>query len=85
MREDLLDVLEEAEVEHLVRLVEHDVAARVQHQAVAADEVHHAADGADHDLPAGLQARLLVADRRAAEDGDGLDALRLARTRAAPG
>ena len=76
-RQDLLDVLEEAEVEHLVGLVEHDVAARGQHEAVAADEVEHAADGADHDLAARLQARLLIADGGAAEDGDGLDALRL--------
>ena len=51
-REDALDVLEEAEVEHLVGLVEHDVAAGVQHQRVARDEVEHAADGADHDLAA---------------------------------
>ena len=83
-REDLLDVLEEAEVEHLVGLVEHDVAARVQHQRVAADQVEHAADGADHDLPALAQLRLLGADRRAAEDGDGVDALAARRTRAAP-
>ncbi len=49
-REDLLDVLEEAEVEHLVGLVEDEVAARVQHQRVARDQVEHAADGADDDL-----------------------------------
>ena len=42
---------------------------------MAADEVEHAADGADHDLAALLQLRLLGADRRAAEHGDGLDAL----------
>ena len=74
-REDLLDVLEEAEVEHLVGLVEHDVAAGVQQQRVARDEVEHAADRPDHDLALLLELRLLGADRRAAEDGDGVDAL----------
>jgi hypothetical protein len=74
-REDLLDVLEEAEVEHLVGLVEHDVAAGVEHQRVAADEVEDAADGADHDLPALAQLGLLGADRRAAEHGHGVDPL----------
>jgi hypothetical protein len=37
---------------------------------VARDEVEHAADGADHDRRAALEVRLLVANRRAAEDGD---------------
>ena len=76
--QDLLDVLEEAEVQHLVGLVEHEVARGVQHERVAADQVQHAADGADHDLPAGAQLRLLGADRRAAEHGDRVDALGLA-------
>ena len=44
----------------------------------------HAADGADHDVAAGAQLRLLGADRRAAEDGDDVDALALRRRRAAP-
>ena len=35
----------------------------------------HAADGADDDVAAGAQLRLLGADRRAAEDGDDVDAL----------
>ena len=74
-RQDLLDVLEEAEVEHLVGLVEHDEAAGVQHQRVTADQVLDASDGADHDVAAGAQLRLLAADRRAAEDGDDVDAL----------
>ena len=74
-REDLLDVLEEAEVEHLVGLVEHDVAAGVQQQRVARDQVEHAADRPDDDLALLLELRLLGADRRAAEDGDGVDAL----------
>ena len=66
-REDLLDVLEEAEVEHLIGLVEHDEAAVVQHQRVARDQVEHAPDRAHHHVPAAAQLGLLGADRRAAE------------------
>ncbi len=76
--EDRLDVLEEAEVEHLVGLVEHHVAGGVEEEVVAADHVHHPADGADHDLRALLEPRGLVADRRAAEDGDHRDPAPLA-------
>ena len=76
--QDLLDVLEEAEVEHLVGLVEHEVAARVQDERVARDQVEHAADGADHDLGARLELRLLGPDRGAAEDGHGIEAAVLA-------
>ena len=75
MFEDALDVLEEAEVEHLVGLVEDDEATRVEDQRRALGEVHHPADRADDDVPAGAQLRLLRADRRAAEDGDDIDAL----------
>ena len=70
----LLDVLEEAEVEHLVRLVEHHVAGLVEKQVVAADHVHHTPDGADHDLRV-LEPRGLVANGRAAENSDHLDPL----------
>ena len=42
---------------------------------MAADEVEHAADRPDHDLALLLELRLLGADGRAAEDGDGVDAL----------
>ena len=83
--EDALDVLEEAEVEHLVGLVEDDEAAGVEDQRRALGEVHHAADRADDDVAAGAQLRLLRADRRAAEDGDDVDALARAVRRAAPG
>ena len=76
-REDPLDVLEEAEVEHLVGLVEDDEPARVEHQRVARDQVLDPADGADHDVAAGAQLRLLAADRRAAEHGDDVDSLAL--------
>ncbi len=73
MPEDLLHVLEEAEVEHLVGLVEHEVAAREQRERVAREQVEHAPDGPDHDLRALLELRLLGPDRRAAEHGDGID------------
>ena len=76
--EDLLDVLEEAEVEHLVGLVEHEVATGVQDERVAADQVEHASDRPDHDLGALLELGLLRADRRAAEHGDRVDAAVLA-------
>ena len=48
-REDPLDVLQEAEVEHLVGLVEDDEAAAVQDQRGALDEVEHAPDRAHDD------------------------------------
>ena len=46
-------VLDEAD--EMLDLVEHEVAARVQHQRVARDQVEHTADRADHDLPALLE------------------------------
>ncbi len=73
--QDLLDVLEETEVEHLVRLVEHHEARVAEHQRAALHQVEHAADRADHDLASGAQLRLLRPDRRAAEDGHHVDAL----------
>ena len=75
--EDPLDVLHEAEREHLVGLVEHDVAGVRELQPAAADQVHHAAGRADHDLRALAQLHGLLGDRLAAEDGDDLDALEL--------
>ena len=71
--QDLLDVLDEAEVEHLIGLVEDDVAGRGEDQRAARHQVHHPADGGDDDVGAGAQLRLLRFDRRAAEDGDDLD------------
>ncbi len=41
---------------------------------MARDQVEHASDGADDDVPATAQLRLLRADRRAAEDRDDVDA-----------
>src|SRR3712207_3281922 len=73
--EDALDVLEEAEVEHLVGLVEDDEAACGEDERRTLDEVEDTADGADDDVPAGVELRLLGADRRAAERRDDVDAL----------
>ena len=67
-REDLLDILEEAQVEHLIGLVEHDVAAVVQHERRARDEIEHAPHRADDDVPAAAQLRLLVANGSSAKD-----------------
>ncbi len=72
-REDPLDVLEEAEVEHLVGLVEDHEAAVVEHQRVARDQVEHPPHGPHHDVAAGPQLGLLRADRGAAEDGHHVD------------
>ena len=71
--EDPLDVLDEAEVEHLVGLVEDHVAGRGEDQRAARDQVHHPPDGGDDDVGAPAQPRLLGRDRRAAEDRDDLD------------
>jgi hypothetical protein len=76
--QDALDVLEEAQVEHLVGLVQDDEAAAVQDERRALGEVEHAPDRPDDDVAAGAQLRLLGADRRATEDGDDVDALALA-------
>jgi hypothetical protein len=75
--QDLLDVLDEAEVEHLVGLVEDDVAGRGQHERLARDQVHHPADRGNHYLGAMAQPRLLLADRSAAEDRHHVHALQM--------
>ena len=74
-RQDPLDVLEEAEVEHLIGLVEHDEAAPVQHQRMARDQVLDAPDRSHDHVAAGAQLRLLGADRRPAEHRHHVDAL----------
>ena len=84
-RQDPLDVLEEAEVEHLVGLVEHDEAARVQHQRVARDQVLDASDRPDDDVTAAAELGLLGADRRARRTPRRRRRPCACRTRAAPG
>ena len=55
LREDLLDVGEEAEVEHFVGLVEHDLGRVRQVEEALVVQVDEAAGRADDDLRAGLQ------------------------------
>jgi hypothetical protein len=66
-RQDALDVLQKAQVEHLVGLVQHHEPAVVQHQHVPGDQVLDPAHGAHRDMAAGPQLRLLTPDRGAAE------------------
>ena len=54
--EDELDVLHEAHIQHLVRLVEHDRTDGREVEGPAADVVHDAAWSPDDDLGAGAQA-----------------------------
>ena len=61
------------EVEHLVGLVEDDVAGGGEDERAALDQVLHPADGGDDDVRLGADAGGLVADRGAAEDGDDVD------------
>ncbi|GAB7304488.1 hypothetical protein MAFF212519_23670 [Clavibacter michiganensis] len=55
LREELLDVGEEPEVEHLVGLVEHHLAHVLEREQALAHEVEETARRADDDLRAGLE------------------------------
>ena len=70
LREQLLDVGEEAEVEHLVGLVEHHFAHVAEVQQALAGEVEQTAGGADDDLRAGLELSDLALIGLAAVDRD---------------
>ena len=67
--ENELEVLAEAEVEHLVGLVEHGDAQFGHVERAAADVVADAARRADDDMGASLQRPALVADVHAADAG----------------
>ena len=67
--EDALDVLREANAEHLVSLVEHDVARRGQVEHAALDVVLEAAGGRNHDIDAARQRAHLTVVGRAAVHG----------------
>jgi hypothetical protein len=72
LREQLLDVGQEAKVEHLVGLVEHhDLHVRERQQTLSG-EVEKATRGADDDLRAGLELLDLTLVRLAAVDRDDL-------------
>ena len=67
-RQDRLEVVREAHVEHLVGLVEDDHADRVEAEAAALEVVDRAAGRGDDDVDAAPQAAQLLADRLAAVD-----------------
>ncbi len=73
------DVVEEAHVEHAIRLVEHERLERRELQAPAREVVEDAAGRADDDVGAVLEARELRPDRRAAAQGEDLDVVARAR------
>ena len=65
---DLAQVVDEAEVEHLVGLVEHQIGDGAQRDGVTGDQVEQAARGGDEDVGALFELQLLLADRGAADD-----------------
>ena len=67
-REDRLEVLGEAHVEHLVGLVEDDDLDAIEAQAAALEVVDRPARRRDDDVDAAAQAAQLLADRLAAVD-----------------
>ena len=67
-REDRLDVLREAHLQHLVGLVEHQEAQLGQVEGALLEVVHDASGGADHDVHAAAQRRELDAVPLAAVD-----------------
>ncbi len=66
--QDALDVGAEADVQHAVGFVEHDIAELVQQQNAAGDEIEDAAGRADGDVDAVADFHRLAADARAAVD-----------------
>ena len=70
-REDLLDVVAEAHVEHLVGFIEDDGLDAAQLQRLAVDVVDDAARGADDDVGAGAQSGELALVALSAVDGQG--------------
>ena len=69
MAHDLLDILDEAHVEHLVGLVQNEETDLVQFERAAADVVQHTTGGSDDDIDAPRQAAQLFAHRGASVDG----------------
>jgi hypothetical protein len=68
---DALQRMDEAEVEHLVGLVEDEDLDVAQAQGAAVDEVEEPARGGDQDVDAAGELALLAADRHAPEDDGG--------------
>ena len=69
-RDDPADVADEAEIEHAVGLVEHEVADLVQLQLAGGHQVADPAGRADHDVGARPHPLHLHEAADAAEDGD---------------
>ena len=78
-REEALDIREEAEVEHLVGLVEHDDAGVAEVEVALLGEVDEAPRGADDDLDAALQRLDLGLVGAPTVDGEHADAALPAR------
>ncbi|GAD55998.1 hypothetical protein MBELCI_2050 [Limimaricola cinnabarinus LL-001] len=73
-REDEFEVLAEAQIEHLVGLVEHDGADVRQIDRAAADVIGEAAGRGDDEMRAPVERAALVADFHAADGGGELGA-----------
>jgi len=72
--EDPPDVRQEALVEHMVGLVEHENLDLAQTEHALLEQVEHASGAADHDLGAPAEGADLTADRDASVQGHHLDA-----------
>ena len=68
--DDLLDIVGEPHVEHLVRLVEHEHADPVETQCRAADVIECPARGGDDDMRATIESAELLLHGRAAVERD---------------
>ena len=65
---DAAQIVDEAEIEHLVGLVQHQMGDMGERDGVAVDEIEQAAGRGDEDVGAALQDQLLLVDRGAADD-----------------
>ena len=69
LAQDPLDVVDEAHAQHLVGFVEHQAAQPGDIEGALTHVVHHPAGGADHDLNPALELVDLIAEVRAAVEG----------------
>ena len=75
LSEDLLDVLREAHLQHLVRLVQHEVLELGEVEGALGQVVHDAAGGAHHDVHAAAEGGQLHTVSLTAVDGQHVHAL----------
>ena len=71
---DQLNIVDEAHVQHLVGLIQHDDADRIELQRAAPDVIHHATGRTHDEMRAGPQAAQLVLIRLAAVHRQHVDA-----------